>query len=382
MAKGHNHKKMKAQRKAKRERMDRQYNLRSTASHINTSKFLACNELILYHMMDVCTLSTLIALSHTSQLFRELVKTLYRIRLVAMIRLFVGHDNIKTFFDVLEATESAIAGSTLAYILAPPIDDVEEWVPSNLNIYTPLGQVGPWEEFFARLQFPTCTHQPGISRAYKTVTTSHLEYESCLVDHPIMLLESIDECVITPATAASTTMGTFFLFPAVNQRFNTSSEMMIATSSTICVLYPDLLMQRRALEAWNRHTIQRCIELGECGYHRNLSTMSWSRSCGWNCPAIWRQIQGLRGIGVFCWGGFSRNMDDNGTVGVPRTALANMKWQLNDTCSNVHCPWYKSTHYFSLSKCQLRLLFPVYRNRSEWWPSPTLIISLVFWTTL
>ncbi|KAJ6612464.1 hypothetical protein B0H10DRAFT_2436949 [Mycena sp. CBHHK59/15] len=168
MAKGHNHKKMKAQRKAKRKRMDRQYNLRSTASHIDTSKFLACNELILYHMMDVCTLSTLIALSHTSQLFRELVKTLYRIRLVAMIRLFVGHDNIKTFFDVLEATESAIAGSTLAYVLAPPIDDVEEWVPSNLNIYTPLGQVGPWEEFFARLQFPTCTHQPGISRAYKT----------------------------------------------------------------------------------------------------------------------------------------------------------------------------------------------------------------------
>ncbi|KAJ6607075.1 hypothetical protein B0H10DRAFT_2228290 [Mycena sp. CBHHK59/15] len=199
-------KKMKAQRKAKRERMDRQYNLRSTASHINTSKFLACNELILYHMMDVCTLSTLIALSHTSQLFRELVKTLYRIRLVAMIRLFVGHDNIKTFFDVLEATESAIAGSTLAYVLAPPIDDVEEWVPSNLNIYTPLGQVGPWEEFFARLQFPTCTHQRGISRAYKTVTTSHLEYESCLVDHPIMLSESIDECLITPATAASTTM--------------------------------------------------------------------------------------------------------------------------------------------------------------------------------
>ncbi|KAJ7939753.1 hypothetical protein B0H13DRAFT_2300461 [Mycena leptocephala] len=138
-AKGQVHKKLKTQRKTRQARQDRQYDLRSAARHVHTSAFLACEELVLYHLLEACTLASLIALSHTSVFFRMLVKTLFRIRLIAAVDPFVGHDNTAKFFEVLQSTGSAIAGSTIARILAPPIDDIDDWMPNNLNIYPPLG---------------------------------------------------------------------------------------------------------------------------------------------------------------------------------------------------------------------------------------------------
>ncbi|KAJ6537006.1 hypothetical protein B0H19DRAFT_1182357, partial [Mycena capillaripes] len=78
------------------------------------------------------------------------------------------------------------------------------------------------------------------------------------------------------------------------------------------------------------------------GFRLNTSNMAWSESCGWNCPVIWRHVQGLRGVGLFCWGGFARDMKDNGYNGVPHTELAPMKWRLGDTCKNSHCPWFRA----------------------------------------
>ncbi|KAJ6544386.1 hypothetical protein B0H19DRAFT_300685 [Mycena capillaripes] len=275
MGKGHSHKKRQAQRKIQRAKLDKQYELRSAASHIHASAFMACRELLLYHLLEACTLSTLIALSHTSTLFRALVKSLYRIRLTSLVESFVGHENAKRFFEVLQSTESALTGSTVSRILAPPINDVEEWFPNNLNIYPPLGQITPWEDFFNRIGLPPCVNQPGVSLRYGTVTNSHREYESRMLDRRIMLSESINSCVITPATASATTMG-----------------MCIATCSTIAVLYPQLFDKRRAIEGWNGTTVSTCIKMQDRGFKRSLSTMAWSKSCGWNCPAVWRRLQG------------------------------------------------------------------------------------------
>jgi hypothetical protein len=198
---------------------------------------------VLYHLLEACTLASLIALSHTSVFFRTLVKTLFRIRLIAAVDPFVGHDNTAKFFEVLQSTGSAIAGSTIARILCPPIDDIADWMPDNLNIYPLLGQwypsrilssllmligigcTAPWEQFFECIQLPIRSLQPGVARLYATVTRSHVEYKSrskvCTVHlahplppaHPsvlgsgITLSESIDACVLTPATAAMTTLG-------------------------------------------------------------------------------------------------------------------------------------------------------------------------------
>ncbi|KAJ7809625.1 hypothetical protein B0H14DRAFT_3481269 [Mycena olivaceomarginata] len=109
---------------------------------------------------QACTLSSLIALSHTSAFFRTMVKTLYRIRLIAVVEPFIGHENIKTFFDVLEASNSAIGGSAIPRMLTPPLREDEDWMPSNLNIYIPLGGMRAWEVFFAAIRLELSSQQP------------------------------------------------------------------------------------------------------------------------------------------------------------------------------------------------------------------------------
>lgn len=181
MAKGHTQKKIKRQKKIKQTRSDRQYELRSTALHVQTTLFLLCPELIVYHLLEACTLATLIVLAHTNKLFRTHVKALYRIRLIGVVSEFVGYENVAAFFSVLEETDSAIGGSTLSYVLAPPIDDIDDWLPSNLNIFTPVDRSAEWDSFFEHLGLIKRAVQSGILRPYEPVTKSHVEYQSRVV---------------------------------------------------------------------------------------------------------------------------------------------------------------------------------------------------------
>ncbi|KAJ7869268.1 hypothetical protein B0H14DRAFT_2571883 [Mycena olivaceomarginata] len=109
-----------------------------------------------------------------------MVKTLYRIRLIAVVEPFIGHENIKTFFDVLEASNSAIGGSAIPRMLTPPLRENEDWMPSNLNIYIPLGGMRAWEVFFAAIRLELSSQQPGIARPHKFVTNGFVQYESRL----------------------------------------------------------------------------------------------------------------------------------------------------------------------------------------------------------
>ncbi|KAF8142548.1 hypothetical protein K438DRAFT_1994888 [Mycena galopus ATCC 62051] len=122
------------------------------------------------------------------------------------------------------------------------------------------------------------SHQPGITRPYRAVTNKFVQYESRLPGHPIMLSESIDACVVTPAIAASTTL-----------------TMCIATCSTIVVMYPELVDRRRAHSGWFSPTVESCFKLQDCGFRHSVSTAQWNEACGWNCPVLSRRIQGLEG---------------------------------------------------------------------------------------
>ncbi|KAJ7070377.1 hypothetical protein B0H15DRAFT_807097 [Mycena belliarum] len=294
MANSQAHKKIKAKRKVQRARADRQYELRSAAAHTQSSVFLACNKIILYHFLEACTLATLITLSHTSHLFRTLVKTLHRLRLIRIVEQFLGTYNVETFFIILEQTGSAIGGSTLPCVLAPPIDDVDDWMPSNLNLFIPRGQSRPWHDFLLSLGLHCRSFQPGIAHPYKAVTSSHVEYDSKLEGCPISITESANLCVLSPATAAATTLG-----------------MCVATCSNMYIFYPELMFQRRALKAYYQPTVQSCITMDTRGY--------------------------------LCWGGYGDQMRDNGTVGIPFTDVS-IKWRLGIRCSNHHCPWFSDNH--------------------------------------
>ncbi|KAJ6467319.1 hypothetical protein C8R45DRAFT_1171755 [Mycena sanguinolenta] len=302
--KGKSHKKRRNLRKTQNEH----YRSRVAAAHTHTALFLACHEIILYHFLEACTLSTLIALSHTSVNFRIMVKTLLRSRLRAVVQSFFGSANIESFFTLLEATDSAIGGSTIARVLTPPPSGVDDWLPSNINIFVPIGATSAWASYFAQLRLARIpVKQPNIPLQYAAVTSSHANYESYLHGHPILLTESIDECVITPVVASSTTIGLFNL--------------------------------RRAHRAWYSPSVEKCIKLQDRGYRHSVSTRQWGRECGWNCPVLWRRIQGLKGVGIFCWGGLRNENLDNGYTGLPFTDVS-MKWRLGEVCSNPFCRWY------------------------------------------
>ncbi|KAJ7878345.1 hypothetical protein B0H14DRAFT_2567308 [Mycena olivaceomarginata] len=175
-----------------------------------------------------------------------MVKTLYRIRLIAVVEPFIGHENIKTFFDVLEASNSAIGGSAIPRMLTPPLRENEDWMPSNLNIYIPLGA---WNRTSTQIR-----------------DNGFVQYESRLPGHPIMLSESIDACVITPAVAASTTL----------------------------VMYPELVIHRRAHSGWHRPNVESCIKLQDRGFRHSVSTVQWNQGCGWNCPSFGGVFKALK----------------------------------------------------------------------------------------
>ncbi|KAK6984014.1 hypothetical protein R3P38DRAFT_3333233 [Favolaschia claudopus] len=296
----------------------RKIRLFSLASKSSDS-FFALSELVLFHLLEACALSTVIALSHTSSYFRSLVKALFRARITAVLEHFLGHVNTSTFFALLQDTDSAIGGSTVARVLAPPV--TESWMPTNLNMYVPKGKVQKWEDFMELVAYSRAEKQPGVDRRYAYATTSHTVFESGYSGLQITISESVDDCTISPAVASSTTL-----------------TMAVITGSTIVAMYPSLISQRRAHNAWESPTVAHCIQLQNRGFKHGSSTTMWTRKCGWNCPVLWRRVQSLRGVGLFCWGGPDNVFPDNGSEGIPFTD-ASMQWRLGDVCMNGKCPW-------------------------------------------
>ncbi|KAK6967140.1 hypothetical protein R3P38DRAFT_2589382 [Favolaschia claudopus] len=278
--------------------------------------FFSLSEVVLYHFLEACSLSTLIALSHTSAYFRTLVKSLFRIRLTQIMEHFITHTNLASFFTLLHETDSAIGGSTVARVLTGG-----NWMPSNLNLYVRNGGVPKWEEYLNTVLYFRCEKQPEVDRGCLYATSSHTAFESAITGHVIMISESVDESIITPAVSSSNTLA-----------------MSVITSSTIVAMYPTLMNKRQAFDSWDRPTVAHCITLQKRGFKHSASTTSWTRRCEWNCPVLWRRVQNLRGVGMFCWGGLNNNFPDNGREGIPFSDVS-LKWRLSDVCLNEYCPW-------------------------------------------
>ncbi|KAK6967155.1 hypothetical protein R3P38DRAFT_3244624 [Favolaschia claudopus] len=205
---------------------------------------------------------------------------------------FLGHENTAAFFAVLHRTDSAVGGSTVARVLTGG-----DWMPSNLNLYAPAGCLAAWEEFLKPILYGRCEKQPDIDSLCAYATSSHTVFESPgLV---IMITESVDECIISPAVASSTTL-----------------TMSVITSSTIVAMYPTLMNRRHAMDSWDRPTVAQCITLQNRGFKHS----------------------GLRGVGLFCWGGADNEFADNSKEGVPFSDVS-LKWRLSDVCMNMNCPW-------------------------------------------
>ncbi|KAJ7018094.1 hypothetical protein C8F04DRAFT_1278205 [Mycena alexandri] len=279
--------------------------------------FFFIREMFLMELLGQCDLLTIIALSHTVQYARDLVKAFFACNLRILVAFFVGDDNVDTFYTVLNASLSAIAGSVVSSVLSFPYR--HDWRPDNLNIVVPKHHLFMWHSFLTSIGLSSLEKQPGVDRRYAHRTTSHVEYHSKTTECIIRLSESLDVSVLTPLIGATTTFST-----------------NLATSSDFYCLYPYLLRNLRALEAWFPTPVRKAVAMGRRGIRSSFSTASWPTACGINCPLHWRYVRGLEGVGIFRWGGFHNEQGDNTDAGIPHTDN-DLKWRLGDTCTNKHC---------------------------------------------
>ncbi|KAJ7933877.1 hypothetical protein B0H13DRAFT_2306293 [Mycena leptocephala] len=292
-------------------------------------EFFFMPEMFLMELLPRCDLITIFTLAKASEYARHLVKLFFSCNLRLLVAVFVSDEHVKQFFQVLEVSGSAIAGSVTSAVLTFPYRHA--WKPLNLNIMVPRGHLFMWEEFLVFINLARVSSQPGVDRKYQHTTFNHVVYSSKTAGFNITLTESRDNSVLSPLIGATTTFAT-----------------NLATSANFYSLYPYLTSNKRALEGWYPTPVKQAVTLGRRGIRSSFSTASWDRPCGVNCPIRWREVKGLRGVGVFRWGGNENQHADNTEAGIPNTDT-DMKWRLGDTCNNRHCPWNKG-NYFTFAR--------------------------------
>ncbi|KAJ7779037.1 hypothetical protein B0H16DRAFT_1711382 [Mycena metata] len=318
---GHRQKKQKVARQKSYEREGRRMRLRSAA--VGNIVF-GIPELLLCEIIPSCSLESVMALARTCHYSRRLVKSFFAANQCHFLTPFIDEDNIATFYTVLKSSSSGMAGSFASSLLTPPYREV---MTTNLNIFTPSGNLFIWRDFLSHINLPRTEKQPGVDRRYSHTTSKHVVYHAKTKDFTISISESKDNSLFTPLIGATTTLNT-----------------TIITAAKFYSLYASLLSQRRALEGWFPTPVRKAVAIGKRRYRSSFSTSSWQCPCGIHCPILWRQVRGLNHVGIFTWGGFEGKFGDFSEVGIPVTDT-DLKWRLGDTCSNANCPWCHGNYF-------------------------------------
>ncbi|KAJ7754888.1 hypothetical protein B0H16DRAFT_1458914 [Mycena metata] len=291
--------------------------------------FFFLPELFAFELLWCCSLEAIMALSRTCHYSRDLIKVFFAKNQRVLLDAFIGGDNIKIFYDVLQSSSSGIAGSFASGLLTPPYSEA---LTTNLNLFTPRGNLFIWNDLLAHIGLVALDEQPGIDRRYAHTTQNHIVFRAKTEDFTISVTESKDNSLFTPLVGATTTLNT-----------------TLCTAAKYYSLYANLLSQRRALEGWFPTPVLKAVAIGKRRYRSSFSTSGWQRPCGIHCPILWRHVRGLDGVGIFTWGGRGNEHDDFSSVGVPVTDT-DVKWRLGDTCSNSACPWRHGNYYASTSQ--------------------------------
>ncbi|KAJ7130745.1 hypothetical protein C8R43DRAFT_1133835 [Mycena crocata] len=327
---GQQQKKRKAVKQHAFDREGRRVRLRREQETRVAHEWFHMRPMFLMEFLYRCELFTIFLLSRTCQYARDMVKAFFfgNLRLLVEEFLYSGTKNctnVNNFFSVLEISGSAISGSTVSYILTYPYRHA--WKPSNLNILVPRGKLPMWHEFFTSIGLTVVEDFNGVGRKHRHTTFNFIIYNSKKKGFPIMLSESRDASVITPLVGALSTF-----------------SANLATCSDIYCFYPSLTRQNHALEGWFPTPVRQAMAMYARGVRSSFSSTGWDGPCGWACPALWREVRGLKGVGVFRYGGVdNKHKDSISTVGVPVTDTA-LKWRIGDTCRNPHCPWTKANY--------------------------------------
>jgi hypothetical protein len=156
------------------------------------NEFFFIPEMFLMELLLSCNVFTILTLAKTcecvapscfallsiaaGQYARHLVKRFFATNLRLLVAFFVSDEHVQKFFDVLEVSASAIAGSVTSSVLTFPYR--HRWNPSNLNIMIPRGHLFMWEEFLAFIGLARTPCQLGVDRKFQHTTFSHVVYSS------------------------------------------------------------------------------------------------------------------------------------------------------------------------------------------------------------
>ncbi|KAJ6454925.1 hypothetical protein C8R47DRAFT_1228447 [Mycena vitilis] len=302
--------------------------LRSSAVTVAQTFFLM-NEVVVTHLLYQCDLLTLFTLAQCTHYARNLVKTFFRTNFRAMIEFFLG-EHTDAFLKLLVSTLAGVAGSVATSVMTYPYK--HDWMPADLNLYIARGTGSPWKLLFQNASLHRIGKQPGVERRFNPTVFEHTVYESVVPGFTIAVTESIDASIFTPLSGATSTFATNLI-----------------TGYDLFALYPYLLRHSRALEGWFPTPVLKAVDMGRRRYRSSFSTASWDAPCGLHCPILFRYIKGLKGVGVFRWGGPKNKAIDGSEEGIPFTN-SSVKWRLGDTCTNSECVAKKGDYYASLRR--------------------------------
>jgi hypothetical protein len=142
---------------------------------------LHCDLFSIFALAKTCKLPARLVIislmaSRPGQYARDLVKSFFATNLRLLVAFFVSDQHVKKFYEVLEISGSAIAGSVTSSVLAFPYR--HSWNPLNLNIIIPRGHMFMWEEFLTHIGLAPIAKQLGVDRKFQHTTFSHVVYSS------------------------------------------------------------------------------------------------------------------------------------------------------------------------------------------------------------
>ncbi|KAJ7461259.1 hypothetical protein B0H11DRAFT_2312660 [Mycena galericulata] len=274
-----------------------------------------------------CTLREAMTFGHVCCFLRLVVRSMYRRRLLRLLMPFFDYRPSRkdAFFELLGSTRSGINGSVTTASLDWVIQVLNMNAPlvKNVNIVAPHGLQAVWK-FFIEKKLKGVLWMKATSFGEYTATADFVSTYGLRHDNNL--------------TITVTTSRTRSILPVLFSAGMTSQHNLLTHTRVMCPNV-ELTSSDRAVLGWaptSAHsTVGRmhkpCVKPPLSAWvHTAKSVTDWDEPCGWNCPALKRQVHAFRGIGEFAWGGYSGTIDATNEL-----REEHLKWRLGRECRNT-----------------------------------------------